>query len=84
MNFSEIQMACRTVIAQRKMYQVDSKEESSMNVLGIASLFLIACGALFGASIGIFAYGADFWTSIGIGCGLGACVAVSEFSPMFD
>ena len=55
-----------------------------MNVLGIASLFLIACGALIGASIGIFAYGADFWTSIGIGCGLGACVAVSEFSPMFD
>jgi len=46
-----------------------------MNVLGIASLFLM---------IGIFAYGADFWTSIGIGCGLGACVAVSEFSPMFD
>jgi hypothetical protein len=66
------------------MLQGNSKEESLMNFLGIASLFLIACGALFGASIGIFAYGADFWTSIGMGCGLGACVAVSEFSPMFD
>ena len=55
-----------------------------MNVFGFASLLLITCGALFGLSIGIFAYGADFWTSLGIGCGLAACVAISEFSPMFD
>ena len=55
-----------------------------MKTISLLSLVLIACGALFGASIGIFAYGADVWTSIGMGCGLGACVAVSEVSPVFD
>ncbi len=55
-----------------------------MNGYSLVSLLLITCGALLGVSIGIFAYGADFWTSTGIGCGLAACVAASEISPMFD
>ena len=55
-----------------------------MNGYNFFSLLMIACGALLGISIGIFAYGADFWISTGIGCGLAACVAVSEISPMFD
>ena len=55
-----------------------------MNGYGFTSLLMITCGALLGVSIGIFAYGSDFWTSTGIGCALAACVAVSEISPMFD
>jgi hypothetical protein len=61
-----------------------SKEDLLMNGYSLVSLLLITCGALLGVSIGIFAYGADFWTSTGIGCGLAACVAASEISPMFD
>ena len=52
--------------------------------LQLTSLLMITCGALLGVSIGIFAYGSDFWTSTRIGCALAACVAVSEISPMFD
>jgi len=55
-----------------------------MNDYNFTSLLMITCGALLGVSIGIFAYGSDFWTSTGIGCALAACVAVSEISPMFD
>ena len=55
-----------------------------MNGYSFISLMMIACGALLGVSIGIFAYGSDFWTSTGIGCALAACAAVSEISPMFD
>ena len=44
----------------------------------------IAIGTLFGASIGFFAYGADVWTSTGIGCGIGSCIALSEIFLVFD
>jgi hypothetical protein len=62
----------------------NSKEELLMNGYSFVSLLMIACGALLGISLGIFAYGADFWISTGIGCGLAGCVAISEISPMFD
>ena len=55
-----------------------------MNLFSFASLATIAIGTLFGASIGIFAYGADMWTSSGIGFGVGTCVALSELFPVFD
>ena len=63
---------------------LDCKEDLWMNSYSFTSLLIITCGALLGVSIGIFAYGSDFWTSTGIGCALAACVAVSEISPMFD
>ena len=55
-----------------------------MNIFSIASLFTICMGIVFGAALGLVGYGADLWISTGIGCGLGTCVALSEFSPMFD
>lgn len=55
-----------------------------MNIFSLPSMFTIFCGIFFGASLGLFAYGTDTWISVGIGCGLGACVALSEFSPVFD
>jgi len=55
-----------------------------MNLFSFACTLTIAIGTLFGASIGFYAYGADAWTSTGIGCGLGVCVAVSEVFPVFD
>ena len=55
-----------------------------MNLFRFASLASIAAGTLFGASIGLFAYGADVWTSTGIGFGVGTCVALSELFPVFD
>jgi|SaaInlStandDraft_1057018.scaffolds.fasta_scaffold609203_2 hypothetical protein len=55
-----------------------------MNGYSLFSLFLIACGAVLGTSIGLFVYGTDFWISTGIGCGLAACVGASEISPIFD
>jgi len=55
-----------------------------MNLFSFGCLSTIALGALFGTSIGFFAYGADVWVSTGIGCGLGACVAISEIFPIFD
>jgi len=44
-----------------------------MDRYSLVSLLLITCGALLGISIGIFAYGADFWTSTGIGWTCGLC-----------
>ncbi|MGB1869176.1 MAG: hypothetical protein ACPHLL_07795 [Porticoccaceae bacterium] len=55
-----------------------------MNLLKFSSLATIATGTLFGASIGIFAYGADTYTSTGIGFGVGCCIALSELFPVFD
>ena len=52
-----------------------------MNLFRFASL---ATGTLFGASVGFFAYGADVWTSTGIGFGVETCVALSELFPVFD
>jgi len=55
-----------------------------MNLFSFASLATIAIRTLFGASIGLFAYGADMWTSSGIGFGVVTCVALSELFPVFD
>ena len=55
-----------------------------MNLLKFSSLATIATGTLFGASIGCFAYGADTYTSTGIGFGVGCCIALSELFPVFD
>ncbi|MDG2500946.1 MAG: hypothetical protein P8M77_00990 [Porticoccaceae bacterium] len=55
-----------------------------MNLFSFTCLVTVATGTLFGASIGLFAYGADIWTSTGIGCGIGFCVAISEIFPVFD
>lgn len=55
-----------------------------MNPMSLSGLLVILGGALFGASLGMFAYGADVYISTGIGCGLGACMTLSEFSPIFD
>jgi hypothetical protein len=55
-----------------------------MNLFSFTCLLTVAVGTLFGASIGLFAYGTDIWTSTGIGCGIGSCVAISELFPVFD
>ena len=55
-----------------------------MNLFSFACTLTIAIGTLFGASIGFYAYGANAWTSTGIGCGLGLCVAISEAFSVFD
>jgi hypothetical protein len=55
-----------------------------MNLFRFSRLAIIATGTLFGASIGFFAYGADAYTSTGIGFGIGCCVALSELFPVFD
>ena len=55
-----------------------------MNLFSFTCMLTIAIGTLFGASLGFYAYGADAWTSTGIGCGLGACIAISEIFRVFD
>jgi len=55
-----------------------------MNLFRFASLATGTLFGAFGASIGLFAYGADVWTSTGIGFGVGICVALSELFPVFD
>lgn len=55
-----------------------------MNPMSLASVMIIIGGTLLGSALGLFAYGADMYISTGIGCGLGACMALSEFSPVFD
>ena len=55
-----------------------------MNLFSFTCLLTVAVGTLFGASIGLFAYGTDIWTSTGIGCGIESCVAISELFPVFD
>jgi hypothetical protein len=53
-----------------------------MNLFSFICLVSVAGGIVFGASVGLFVYGADI--SIGIGCGIGSYVAVSETFPVFD
>jgi hypothetical protein len=53
-----------------------------MNLFSFTCLVSVARGIVFGASVGLFVYGADI--SIGIGCGIGSYIAVSETFPVFD
>jgi hypothetical protein len=53
-----------------------------MNLFSSSCLVSVARGIVFGASVGLFVHGADI--SIGIGCGIGSYVAVSETFPIFD
>ncbi len=53
-----------------------------MNLFSFTCLVSVARGIVFGASVGLFVYGADI--SIGIGCGIGSYIAVSETFLVFD
>ena len=53
-----------------------------MNFFNFICLVSVARGIVFGASVGLFVYGADI--SIGIGCGIGSYIAVGETVPVSD